>query len=104
VFIDYYFEGCPLCKSLPCQCDLYDSRPDSLIDFKRLALLKENLDSLVGVLPKYQEDISELIKSYEYVLKTHNAPMAKVSVSQTKDKLEKIKEMIELKNGVDPKA
>ncbi len=102
-FIDYYFEGCPLCKSLPCKCDLYDSRPDSLIDFKSLALLKDKLDTLVAILPKYQEDISELIKSYEYVLETHNAPMAKVSVSQTKAKLEKIKEMIS-KNGVDPKS
>jgi NTP pyrophosphatase (non-canonical NTP hydrolase) len=103
MFIDYYFEGCPLCKSMPCQCDLYDSRPDSLIDFKRLALMKENLDILLAILPKYQEDISELIKSYEYVLETQSAPMAKVSVSQTKDKLEKIKEMI-AKNGVDPKS
>lgn len=102
-FIDYYFEGCPLCKSFPCQCDLYDSRPDSLIDFKRLALMKENLDILQAILPKYQEDISELIKSYEYVLETQSAPMAKVSVSQTRDKLEKIKELI-TKNGVDPKS
>jgi len=100
-FIDYYFEGCSVCKSSPCQCDLYDSRPDSLIDFKRLAVVKENLDALVTILPKYQEDISELIKSYEFALKTHNAPIAKVSVSQTKDKLEKIKELIST-NGVDP--
>jgi TIR domain len=103
VFIDYYFDGCPLCKSMPCQCDLYDSRPDSLIDFKRLALLKENLASLVNALPQYQEDLSELIKSYDYVLETHNAPMAKVSVSQTKDKLEKIKGMIAF-NEIDPKS
>jgi len=103
VFVDYYFEGCPLCKSSPCKCDLYDSRPDSLIDFKRLAIVKENLDTLASALPKYQEDISELIKSYDYVLETQNAPMAKVSVSQTKAKLEKIKELVS-KNGVDLKS
>ncbi len=99
-FIDYYFEGCSLCKSSPCQCELYDSRPDSLIDFRQLNIVKENLDALATILPTYQEDISELIKSYDYVLKKQSIPIAKVSVSQTKDKLGKIKELIST-NGVD---
>lgn len=100
-FIAYYVDACPVCRSFPCTCDIYDSQPTGLVDYKKLAVVKEKLVELRKILPDYQEDMSELIRSFDYALETHNEPAAKVVVSQTQATIEKIGETISAVDAID---
>ena len=93
-FIDYYLYDCPVCKSMPCKCGLRDSRPATLIDFDQLKIVKEKLIELNETLPNHQEEISELIKSYENALNTRKTATATVALSQSQEKLEELERKI----------
>jgi hypothetical protein len=103
-FVDYYFDGCPVCKSFPCKCKMHNGKPTGLVDYNRLTNVKEKLDELSKILPDYKEDMDELKKSYEYVLHTQNEPTAKVVVSQTKDVVEKIRSGTSTQDDVTSKS
>lgn len=87
-FIDYYLEDCPECKSVPCHCGLYNSPVRSLLDFNKIFSIKEKLIQLSKILPGYEKEFTDLIKSYDDINETHNVPIAKATLSQTKEKLE----------------
>ncbi|KAF0109186.1 MAG: cytoplasmic protein [Anaerolineaceae bacterium] len=93
-FINYYLDGCPVCKSFPCKCDLHSSRPAGLVNYKQLATVREKIDELSKLLPDYQDDMAELSRSLDHVIQSQSDPTAKVVVSQTKDTIEKIKQTI----------
>jgi len=89
VFVSYYYDGCPVCGNPDhCRCGLYDSRPGSLLDYKQLRIIKENLQELSRTIQGDSSEIAELIKFYEEVLQTQDEPIAKLTIFQTKDYLE----------------
>jgi hypothetical protein len=93
-FIDYYVNDCPVCRKAPCKCGLSDSRPATLPDFDKLALLREKLDNLVLFFPDPPNEFTDLLKSYDIVKKTQNMPIAWATITQTKDILEKLRKTV----------
>ena len=97
-FIDYYYLGCPVCKSNPCVCDLYAGRPEGLMDYKLLIqarnLLQELSHELSAIVPDYQKELNDLILSFDVAVKTQNEPTAKLSVSQAQAKLKPLREIL----------
>ena len=93
-FIDYYLCGCPVCQEKPCKCQKYNSRPAGLVDISKLVDIKNKLDELYQVIPIGQDEIKELIKSFDKSVETYNEPTARLSVSQTAEKLNQLKNNI----------
>ncbi len=98
-FIDYYLYDCPVCGAMPCKCGLRDMRPSTLIDFDQLKIVREKLIKLNETLPNHQEEISELIKSYENALNTRKTTTATVALSQSQEKLEELERKISTIGG-----
>ena len=48
-FIDYYANGCPICKSAPCTCGLYDSRPSKLPKTDLLTMFQSEAEKISTV-------------------------------------------------------
>jgi len=40
-FVNYYLDGCPVCQSFPCKCDIYNDRPAGLVDHNRLTTITQ---------------------------------------------------------------
>lgn len=93
-FIDYYVDDCPVCRKAPCQCGLEDSRPATLPDFDKLDLVREKLNQLALLFPERQDEFSNLLKSYDSVIKTQNMPIVWATLTQTKEVLEKLRKTV----------
>ena len=87
-FKNYYFDECPVCHSNPCQCDLYAGRPDGIIDYGKLMEIKQGLLDLEDLLPRYDEEIQELVRSIDAAITTQSEPVAKTSLSQLLERAE----------------
>ena len=98
VFIDYYYSGCPVCKSNPCVCGLYAGRPEGLMDYKLLVqardLLQDLSKELESIVPSYQKELDDLILSFNVAVETQNEPTAKLSVAQAQEKLEQLQKIL----------
>ncbi|MGC1375319.1 MAG: toll/interleukin-1 receptor domain-containing protein [Anaerolineales bacterium] len=97
-FQKYYSTDCPLCRKYPCECNLYDSRSDILVDINRLRPIKRELEKMLPSLPD-QKDVRKLIRSYEDVLIRQHGPAARETASQTIDILEKIEDSISISDA-----
>jgi len=88
-FKSYYLNECPVCHVNPCKCDLFAGRPEGIIDYAQLEEVKETLESLRELLPRYEKDIQELIKSIDAAIETQSEPIAKTSLGQILEKIER---------------
>lgn len=93
-FISYYLDGCPVCRQDVCQCQPYNSRPEGLIDVVALKDIKHHLEELTRLLPESRLLLGDAIQSVSVAAETQNESIARLSVSQTTDKLEEIKKNI----------
>lgn len=89
VYIDeiksYYLDGCPVCKTDPCVCTPYGSRPVNLIEIKTLLDVKNKLDDLATLVPESQSQLGEIIRSISVSVDNQDEPTARLSLAQAKD-------------------
>lgn len=93
-FISYYLDGCPVCRHETCQCQPYNSRPEGLIDVVALKDIKRHLEELTRLLPESRAALGDAIQSVTVAAETQNESIARLSVSQTTDRLEEFKKSI----------
>ncbi|HWM90678.1 MAG TPA: hypothetical protein VN493_07930 [Thermoanaerobaculia bacterium] len=103
-FISYYLDGCPVCRRNPCKCQPYNSRPEGLIDVVTLKEIKHHLEELTKLLPESQALLGDAIQSVTVAAETQDEAIARLSVSQTTDKLEEFKKKITTADEIGKKS
>lgn len=93
-FIDYYIDDCPVCKKAPCKCGPSDSRSATLPDFEKIEFVRDNINQFAPMFPDQKDEFSDLLKTFDSVLKSHNMPIAYATLTQTKEILERLRKTI----------
>ena len=98
--ISYFYQDCPVCRSLPCACSSSDSRIQGLVDaekFKELRLLFEELEELS---PDAHSEVSDLVESLRCVEKTHDEAVANSTVKSAKQTYDMLASTLEKTDSV----
>lgn len=90
-FVDYYYQDCPVCNSLPCTCAERADRAAELIDRKILEDIRANLLNLEKALPMAKDSLHELQKSIAAATTDQSEPTTVHALRETKGTLEKIR-------------
>jgi hypothetical protein len=103
-FISYYYEGCPVCGQIPCCCSSYNSRPEGLVDVTLLREVQRQVIDLLQFVPAQQAALEKLAASLETAAETQDEAIANASISETRSKLESIKEGLDNADEVGKKG
>lgn len=95
-FIDYFFDGCPVCKRKVCNCAAYNSRSMGLVDEGFLNRLKEVIEK-INWNKEDRNVITEILNSISISIETQNDPMSRITLNRTKTKLISINSRIKAK-------
>ena len=78
--IDYYLEGCPVCKSNPCVCKPHSARPSGLVDSQALSLVEERLGELCKL--RVAKECTEHLQSVQAARRTGGDNVARSALVQ----------------------
>lgn len=84
VIKNYFYEDCPVCKSLPCACQRDDARLQSLIDAKVYAELRGEFEELTSLAKAEGIDLSDLIESLKSIETNQNETVANATITHAK--------------------
>ncbi|HEU4869363.1 MAG TPA: TIR domain-containing protein [Pyrinomonadaceae bacterium] len=88
-FVNYYYKGCPVCRTKPCTCKPNSSRAEGLVDPSYLTQLKGDLERLAKQIPAdHKAEVDDLIRSAESALQDQNDILMRLTISQVRYKLE----------------
>jgi len=85
--LDYYIDGCPVCKKASCVCHEYSDRPQMLADKASLEEVKERIIELINLDPNLKDEIGELLRSVNQAIDTSSTVDAKQAVGNVKRSL-----------------
>lgn len=102
--INYYYQDCPVCTTLPCECSDRSNRSAELIDSVTLLQIKSKLEELQQILPSATDSILKLVKSVEAAKEDQSQPTAVHALQQTKVGLSKIREGINATDDISSKG
>jgi NTP pyrophosphatase (non-canonical NTP hydrolase) len=88
--VGYYFDGCPLCKIHPCNCQNGKNRNAGLVDVDKLDKVKGMLEELKLTIPESEGQIEDLIRSTQAAIDSKNEVTSTSAINQTKQKLDSI--------------
>lgn len=88
--IDYYYEGCPVCRLSKCECPDYSDRGERLAQVEQLVNFKNKILELVEAAPKHADSLNEISKSIEVAAEKQTTSSAIRSVGQAESKIEQI--------------
>lgn len=92
--VDYYYQGCAVCKKYPCICKDRADRSAELIDPRDLEMIRVSLEELEKTLPAAGESLSQLQKSIAAAISDQSEPTTLHALRETKGTLTKIKDGI----------
>lgn len=102
--INYYINGCPVCKKAPCECKPHSDRAAELIDVDKISLISIELSKLLEILPSHKEEITELQSSLSSAITTQNEPVTVQAIKQTKESLNAINDTVTTLDGIGKKT
>jgi hypothetical protein len=94
-FINYYYEGCPVCTSEKCKCPNHGDRGERLVEIEQLAKFREKIEELISIAPQYKASLDTLVASIINVSETKSNTGAIRTVNQAKDVLESISDGVD---------
>lgn len=80
--IEYYYEGCPVCRSNPCKCHDYSSRVQSLVRIEDLDEFKQLIVEVLKLSPEKSASLLEISTSLDTVKESKSTTEAKRVVAQ----------------------
>ncbi len=80
--IEYYYEGCPVCRSNPCKCNDYSSRVQALVRIEDLDEFKKLIVQVLALSPEKSAPLQEIADSLDKVKETKSTTEAKRVVAQ----------------------
>lgn len=94
-FINYYYEGCPVCTTEKCKCPNHGDRGERLVEIEQLAKFREKIEELISIAPQYKSSLDDLVVSINSVSETKSNTGAIRTVNQAKEVLEGISESVD---------
>lgn len=91
-FINYYYQGCPVCLSEKCKCPDHGDRGERLVEIEQLNKFREKIEELILIAPEYKESLDTIIGSINVVSETKSNAGAIRTVNQAKEILTSISE------------
>lgn len=88
--INYYSEGCPVCRKEVCECSDYSDRKEAIVNIADLESLKAEIICLRDLQNDNKKEIMELIISIDDALTTKSTTDTKRVLTQAKDTLDDI--------------
>lgn len=89
-FINYYYQGCPVCRSEKCNCPNHGDRGERLVEVEQLIKFREKIEELISLAPQYKESLDVVVGSIATVTETKSNTGAIRTVNQAKEVLENI--------------
>ncbi len=102
--IDYYMDGCPVCKKASCICKEYSDRSQMLSDKASLEKVKEQIIDLLNMDPGLGQEINDLVRSMDDAILTTSTLDAKQAVNSAKKILFKVESAIHTADDVAGRA
>jgi NTP pyrophosphatase (non-canonical NTP hydrolase) len=102
--MDYYMDGCPVCKKPACACKEYSDRPQMISDKASLEEVKLRIVELIGLDPALKDEINELLQSMDQAIATTSTVDAKQAVGSVKRTLGKLFDAIKTAGDVTDNA
>lgn len=91
-FIGYYYNACPVCNSMSCDCEDYSDRGEMLVRLEELNAYKEKITELLDAAPAHRDLITSVIDDLDYAEKSGKTAVAISAVKQSESALQKISE------------
>lgn len=99
-FIDYYIDGCPVCKQPVCICNRYNGRPVGDVDFRQLMNVEKSLNKIYSTFYPQDEKLKELVASFTTAIEHMHEPTAKLAILHTKQWIDGIAKVYVVKSEV----
>lgn len=80
--IEYYYDGCPVCRSNPCKCHDYSSRVQALVRIEDLEEFKKIIAEVLNLSPEKSAPLIEISASLDTVKESKSTTEAKRVVAQ----------------------
>ena len=88
--IEYYYEGCPVCRSKPCNCHDYSSRIQGLVRIEDLEEFKQLILKVLALSPEKSKPLLEISDSLDNVKESKSTTEAKRLVAQGLEALNQV--------------
>jgi hypothetical protein len=85
-FINYFIDGCPVCKKITCDCDSYNSRSIGLVDGDFLVYLKQTIEKISWD-KEDRKVVSDIISSIGVSIDMQNDPLSRITLNRVRSKL-----------------
>ncbi|MFJ3466481.1 hypothetical protein [Pseudomonas sp. NPDC090201] len=89
-FIEYYYTGCPVCSSNPCNCPNYSSRDQAIVNPVQLEQFKALINEITTHLPNNIPELSQIAENIDQLKETDSTTDAKRVLAQSVEVLDAI--------------
>lgn len=102
--MDYYIDGCPVCKTPSCVCSEYSDRPQMLADKASLEEIKARISELIQINPDCKGEIELVLSSVDVALETNSTVDAKQAVGSVRRALLRVEALVSTADDVTGRA
>ncbi|MGV8843547.1 MAG: hypothetical protein ACOH2I_09985 [Pseudomonas sp.] len=88
--INYYYNGCPVCQSNPCNCLEYSSRLQAIVKVEDLEEFKKTILQIIEISPSKNEALQDIVKSLDIAKESKSTVEAKRVIAQGLNTLDNI--------------